>query len=51
MNQKSKDDIQAVAAYRKKQDERRLSDDTSSLSSFREAIVSTTVLRDASLVS
>lgn len=31
----SKDDLQAVAAHRKKQDERRLSDDTSSLSSFR----------------
>ena len=30
-----KNDMEAVAAYRKKQDERRLSDDTSSLSSFR----------------
>lgn len=29
------EDVQAVAAYRKQQDERRLSDDTSSLSSFR----------------
>ena len=34
-NMERNDDMQAVAAFRKTQDERRLSDDTSSLSSFR----------------